>query len=552
MMGAGRYRVRRLVPGILPASIEGGLALASGVALTALSGWLVVAASLRPPILTLMTAIVGVRAFGMARPVLRYRERVRSHDAALSALAEERGRVYQRLVPLAPARLGRRGRGDLLAGVVDDLEDVTQAQVRVVVPLVSLVVAGCAAALIDALVFLPAVPVVLSSMVCAAVVGVVGWWLESRGQASVVAARASVATLSAVVVRVEAEVAAAGGQAWALRALDEAQQRLARAVSRQAWGRAVGVGLVPVVTVGHAVWMAAVVEPWLARGMSTPVAALLVLTPVALGEVIGGIPDAVGSLARARAAGRRLEGLLAMEPAVAGAEIIPEEGSEPARELPADGAPRILDAHGLTARWDSERPALAPTDLGVEPGQFVVVQGPSGSGKSTLLAVLARHLDPTGGSYLLEGRDALAEPPAVARRGLVLVDDEVHVFASTVRENLRLASPSATDRELLGALQTVGLGSWFQSLPGGLDELLGAGGRRLSGGERARFGLARAVLSERSVVLLDEPLAHLDPVTAQVVMEDLAKALSDRAVVLVSHHDEGVQHASGRVGLAAP
>ena len=180
------------------------------------------------------------------------------------------------------------------------------------------------------------------------------------------------------------------------------------------------------------------------------------------------------------------------------------------------------------------------------------MQGPSGSGKSTLLAVLARHLDPTGGSYLLEGRDALAEPPAVARRGLVLVDDEVHVFASTVRENLRLASPSATDRELLEALQTVGLESWFQSLPEGLDELLGAGGRRLSGGERARFGLARAVLSERSVVLLDEPLAHLDPVTAQVVMEDLAKALSDRAVVLVSHHDEGVQHASGRVVLAAP
>lgn len=539
-----RWRPRRLVPGIVPAAIIGGLALTSGVALTATSGWLITAASFRPQILTLLAVIVAVRAFGIARPVLRYVERVKSHDAALAALAEDRGRVYDRLIPLTPARLGARGRGDVLAGVVDDLDDVAYAQVRVVVPLVALAITGLAAMLIDALFLVPAVPVIASTIVATLLVGALDWWIEHRTQAEVVAARARVGDVAAMVTRDGAELAAIGAHAQAAAWLDDAQRRLVRAVRAQAWGRAVGVGLVPLVAAGHAVWMAFLVEPWVQLGFRTPLAALLVLTPIALGEVIGAIPDAVGSLARAQGASARLRRLVNQTPAAARSEEPPS-----AHPPEVGGSPQVA-ARGLSASWDSRRPALVDADLDAAPGEVVAVVGPNGSGKSTLLATLARHLDPTSGTYQLGDLDALAQTPADVRAHLAIVDDEVHVFASTLRENLRLARPDAGDEEIHEALRLAGLGPLVASFPDGLDERLGTGGRGVSGGERARLGIARALLSRRPVLLLDEPVAHLDHPTAVAVLADLTRASTDRAVVLVTHRPEGLDDATRVVTLS--
>ncbi|GMA41336.1 thiol reductant ABC exporter subunit CydC [Mobilicoccus caccae] len=537
------FRVPRLVPGIMPAAIIGGLALTSGVALTATSGWLIVAASFGPPILTLLAVIVSVRAFGLARPVLRYVERVKSHDAALAALAGERARVYDRLIPLTPARLGRRGRGDVLSGVVDDLDDVAYAQVRVVVPLVALVIAGLAAALIDAFFLVHAVPVIVSVVLVTLIVGALDWWIERRTQAEVVAARARVADLAAMVTRDGAELAAIGAEDRALAWLDEAQTRLTRAVRAESWGRAIGVGLVPLVAAGHAVWMVFVVMPWIEVGLPVALAALLVLTPIALGEVVGAIPDAVGALARAQGASERLSALLDQEPAAAHSDV----PADP--EGPSAGARPAVEVRALSATWDGGRPAVTDADLDVAPGEFVGVVGPNGSGKSTLLAALARHLDPTSGSYRLGDLDALAQPPAQVRTSLAIVDDEVHVFASTVRENLRLARPEASDEEIVRALRLAGLGPLLEAFPNGLDERLGTGGRGVSGGERARIGIARAILSARPVMLLDEPVAHLDHPTAVAVMSDLLEAAHGRSIVLVTHRPEGLDDATRVVSL---
>ena len=539
------WRPRRLVPGILSAAVVGGLALTSGVALTATSGWLITAASFRPQILTLLAVIVAVRAFGIARPVLRYVERVASHDAALAALAEDRGRVYDRLVPLTPARLGARGRGDVLTGVVDDLDDVAYAQVRVVVPFVALGITGLAAVLIDAVFLLPAVPVIVSTIVVTLLVGALDWWIEHRTQDAVVTARARVADVAATLARDGAELAAIGAHAGAATWLDEAQRGLSRAVRAQAWGRAVGVGLMPLVAVGHAVWMAFLVEPWVQVGFRTPLAALLVLTPIALGEVIGAIPDAVGSLARALGASARLRALLGQTPAAAHSDAPPNP------DAPGPGPHPTVNARGLAASWDGHRPALTGADLDVAPGEVVGIVGPNGSGKSTLLATLARHLDPTHGTYHLGEVDALAQTPADVRTHLAIVDDEVHVFASSLRENLRLARPDATDDEIHAALDLAGLGELVAGFPDGLDERLGSGGRGLSGGERARLGIARALLSERPVMLLDEPVAHLDHPTAVAVLGDLVTAARDRGVVLVTHRTEGLADATRVVALEA-
>ena len=197
-------------------------------------------------------------------------------------------------------------------------------------------------------------------------------------------------------------------------------------------------------------------------------------------------------------------------------------------------------------------PSWPPTDLRLEPGRHVAVVGPNGSGKSTLLAVLARALDPLAGRHTVDGTDVRRMAVADVRRDVAVVDDEPHVFATTVAENLRLARPGASDGALADALVRSGLGRWAADLPDGLGTRLGTGGRGLSGGERARLGVARAVLADRPVVLLDEPAAHLDHATATAVLDDVLDATGDRSVVMVSHRPEALERFDAVLDLSAP
>lgn len=551
----------RLVHGILPAAVVGGLALSCGVALTTTAGWLIVRAAERPQILTLLAAIVLVRAFGMARPALRYAERIRSHDAALDFLAEERARTYARLIPLTPARLGRRSRGDLLAAVVDDLDDIAYAQVRVVVPVVALLVTGLVTAFTAALFLLPAVPVVLSQVVCTLVVGWAEFHVERRAHRELVTARAEVARITGVVAGNSVELASIGADREALDRVDRAHEALGQAIRRQGRGRALGVAAVPLITVAHTCLMAVVVSSW-TPALAPSLAALLLLMPVALGEVVSGIPDAMGALARALSATARLDALLRQRPAVRtapadscradgphapdGPPRVPEvsgsarPGACLAAEPTAPARPPELALHAVTATWDARRTALRRLSHCFAPGRRVAIVGPNGSGKSTLLAILARHLDPDTGTYTMDGVDVTTMPPSAARDRLAVVDDEPHVFASTLRENLRFARPGAEDAALVAALRQAGLQDWYEALPDGLDTALGATGRGVSGGERARLAIARALLSERPVLLLDEPVAHLDHPLAVAVLADLWAATAERSVVLVAHRAEGV------------
>jgi ABC-type transport system involved in cytochrome bd biosynthesis fused ATPase/permease subunit len=272
--------------------------------------------------------------------------------------------------------------------------------------------------------------------------------------------------------------------------------------------------------------------------VTAPVKALLLLTPVAVSEAITPLVDAMRSLARARAAADRVDALLGLEPAVRDAT----------RATPRDhrghatGAPDIrLEA--VTASWTGARTDAGPVDLHVAPGTHLALMGPNGAGKSTLLALLARHLDPSGGRCTWDGADVTAVPADAVRSRVAVVDDEPHVFATTLRHNLRLAAPDATDADLLEALDRAGLGRLLAGLPDGLDTRLGAGGRGVSGGERARLGVARALASTRPVILLDEPVAHLDPPTARSVVTDLLGTDHhdiSRTIVMVTHRDEGL------------
>jgi len=526
----------------------GAAALASGVALTATSGWLIVRASERPVILTLLTAIVAVRTFGMARPVLRYWERLRSHDAALDDLAQARTAVYAALVPLTPARLPRRGRAAVLSGVVDDVTDRVEAQVRVTVPVVAVLFTGLGTATLCALVEPLAGVVVAALVLVAGGATVVAWRTESRGQVELGAARAEVTRVCELVAAQALELQAVGATAEAAGWVGHAHAEVARATRRQVLGRAGAAAALPVATMLATLACAAVA---VRTDRSAPVLALLVLAPFALAEVFTPLPDVARSWARARAASDRLEALLGATPAVADPCTDPDPDPDP----DPDGAPlHVPDLRlvGVSASWDGTRQSLAPTDLHLPPGHVLALTGPSGCGKSTVVAVLARHLDPASGSYLVDGADVRDLPLDAVRDLVALVDDDPHVFATSLRENLRLARPDADDQAVVQALRSAGLGSWFDALPEGLETVLGAGGRGVSGGERARLSIARALLSRRPVLLLDEPVAHLDHPTAVAVLEDLLAARQGRSVLVVSHRPEGLAGADGIMDLARP
>jgi ATP-binding cassette subfamily C protein CydC len=530
---------------ILGAGLLGGIATTSGIALTATSGWLIVRASERPAILMLLTAIVAVRAFGMARPVFRYWERLRSHDAALADLADRRTAAYARLIPLTPARLGRRGRADLLTGVVDDLTDVVDAQVRVTVPVLSALVASVLAGIVTATLS-PVAGLVIAAMAALATpVLALGWRLETRSQQTLLASRAEVARVTALVSGNAGELQAvgAGGQAQAW--LATAHADLSRAARHQSLGRAVAAGLLLLLTAAGTVAMTAAILPGVGTAISTPVAALLVLTPIALGDALSTLPDAMRALARSQASARRLRTLLDQRPAVRAAGVHPLETTP--------GMPPPISVSELTAAWSGNVPHVGPLDLRVEPGARLAITGPNGCGKSTLLAVLARQLDPTAGRYRLGDQDALAAELGQARAVFAVLDDEPHLFASTLRANLGLAAkPGAADPELVEALGRAGLGQWFAELGPGLDTIVGANGRGVSGGERARLGLARGLLSRRPVLLLDEPVAHLDHATAEAVLGDLTGSTTGQSVVMVTHRRDALAGFDQVIDLSRP
>lgn len=520
------------------ATLLGVLSTASGVALTATAAWLITRASEHPPVLVLMVAIVGVRTFGIARPVLRHAERLLSHDVALHELAARRTAVYAALVPLVPGALRVAGprRGDLLTSVVDDVDSLLDARLRVRQPVVTALAVGLLAVAL-AWWWAPQAGAVLALLV---VVGVLAGLLGRRGARGAEPAhlrhRARVSTLVEEVVTAAGELRQWQAAPEALAAVDAEGHALERAVRRSA--RAVATGHAAVrLSTGAAVVATAATVP--AGAVSPATLALLVLLPVALGEVLAPLADAGALSVRTDAARDRLDRLAALAPLV----------EDPTAPVPVSPGALVLD--GVSAGWGPE-PCLRDLDLVLRPGERLAVCGPSGSGKSTLASLLVRHLDPSTGAVLLGGRDVRESRLNDVRAHVGLASDDPHVFASSVCENVRLARPEATDAEVADVLGRARLGAWVESLPQGMHTLVGSAGLGVSGGERARIGVARALLADAPVLVLDEPTAHLDTATAREVADVLLADRPDRTVVWITHGTVGLDLVDGTVGLGRP
>ncbi|WP_121747992.1 thiol reductant ABC exporter subunit CydD [Streptomyces sp. E2N166] len=510
------------------------LALGSAVGLMATSGYLISRASEQPPVLYLMMAVTATRAFGIGRAVFRYAERLVSHDAVLRMLADTRVAVYRRLERLAPAGLRRSRRGDLLSRLVADVDALQDYWLRWLLPAASAVVVSAASVGFTAW-LLPEAGVVLVVGLLAAGVGVplVTGAVARRAERRLAPARGLLATRVTDLLTGTAELTVAGALPARGAQARRADGTLTRIASRAATATALGDGLTALIS-GLTVTGAALVGiQAVADGRLAGVAmAVVVLTPLAAFEAVLGLPLAVQYRQRVhRSAERVYEVLDASEPV---------REPETPRQAPASPFPVVLK--GLAARHaGQDRDALAGLDLTLAEGRRIAVVGPSGSGKTTLAQVLLRFLDADAGSYTLAGVDAYALAGDDVRRLVGLCAQDAHLFDSSVRENLLLARKDATEDELRDVLGRARLLEWADSLPDGLDTLVGEHGARLSGGQRQRLALARALLADFPVLVLDEPAEHLDLPTADALTGDLLAATEGRTTLLITHRLAGLE-----------
>lgn len=511
----------------------GTLASLFAVALSGLSGWLILRASEQPPILYLLTAIVGVRFFGIGRAVLRYCERLLLHDAVFASLTLLRGRLWESLSRRALSLRRLLQGGNVLGVVIDDVDTVRDLLPRVVLPPVTALAVAAAAVATSAWLVPVALPAVLAAAAASLVLAPAAALLADRMSARTEQRlRSGVLRRIAAALDARAELHANGAAAPVLDAIRAEDRAATRASQRSAWAEGLGQAITVAACSAAALACAALAAPQvLAGAVAAPAAAVVVLMQLALTEPFAAMTTAVRQFPALRAVLRRI-----------GESGVLEEGrGSQAPELTAPTPRQVgrpgIELAGLSAAWPGGAPVFTDLSAVAEPGRWLAVTGPSGAGKSTLLAVLLGFLPARQGRIGVTGRVAWCP-------------QEAHLFDSTIRGNLLLGRPeqpspgqaSDTDAEqdMRHALKAVGLDPLLKRLDQGLGTRIGPGGAFLSGGERQRLAVARTLMTQAEVILLDEPTAHLDAESGRALMADLRAGLRSRTVVLVTHNPDDI------------
>jgi ATP-binding cassette subfamily C protein CydC len=507
--------------------------IASSVGLLATSAYIIAFAALQPSIAELQIAIVGVRFFGITRGILRYLERLVSHNAAFRLLARLRLWFYQKLEPLAPARLIHYRSGDLLSRIVADVETLEQFFVRVLAPPM---VAVCIAVLMWFLVgaFDPRLAgIIIAFLALAGVVTPVLVKRLSLGTGrQMVGLRAALNTALVDGVQGCADLLAftrAKRHRAHISTLSRQYVQLQERMSRVGGLTSALTGLLMNLST---ITLLIVAIPLInAERIDGVYLALLILAAIASFEAVIPLPSTFQHLESQLAAAQRLYEIVDAHPSVIDpVEISPE---------PSDFSLTVRD---LRFRYEmDEGPALDGISFQLDQGLQLAVVGPSGAGKSTLINLLLRFWDYDSGQISLGGSELRTYRGEDLRRVISVVSQHTHLFNDTIRGNLLLANPGANEHDLVKAASQAQIHEFIQGLPHGYDTWIGEAGVRLSGGERQRIAIARALLKNTPILILDEPTANLDALTEREVVKSLYGLMEGRTTLIITHRLVGLE-----------
>ena len=574
------HELMEIDPRQLTSAVAAGAAtLASAFALAVVSGYLITKSWTMPPVLDLSVAVVSVRALGISRGVFRYFERLLTHDAALTGVARLRTNMYAGLASAPSALAGRLKRGDLLARIGDDAEDMANDVIRAVVPaLVALVMAVAILATIAPFSPIAALAMLVGLAFATIIAPFFAFKAALVAERELVEARSRLNTLSLFALD-NADVLRVKGQ-WnsTLADLEAAQEQFDAALDKAAVPSAFArsstqIAMIPAL-LGSILAAGAVYNLETTgllgglMGHTAGIIGVIILAPLSSFEAASVLPQAASQRARSIVAAERLHELdpgnapiasafdtragssvrdalrAATEDAQSAIEGRRAVGPASAEVAPAPArterpSPAVLSASGLTTGWSAEHPLAHGLELSFTPGSRTLVYGASGRGKSTLGLTLAGLLTPLSGRVLYGDTPLTSFSPAALASRVSFYAEDAHVFATSLRENVRVVRGDLTDAEIHHALDLAGLGAWVSGLASGLDTILGSGGEDVSGGERRRLLLARAIAHGAPVTILDEPTEHLNLDLAAELMDGIltpgAFFAADATVIVITH-----------------
>lgn len=515
------------------AAIVGALASLSAVALLGTSAYLIARAAEMPPVLTLTVAAVMVRAFAIGRAVFRYAERLMGHDAAFRGLTELRVRVYESLERITPIGLMRFTRGDLLARLGADVDSAMDLPLRVVLPWTQAGLVTLAS--VAFLFWIQPIGALIIGALALLLIALVPWLISvttKKAETRIAPARGVVVERSVLAIDAAPELVVLGATNAVTRSVASADESLISVTKREAYAVGIGTGASTLLQ-GTAVVAALVVGiPAVVNGEIAPVwLAVLALLPLALFEVLASVPTSAIALQRLHGS---VDRIAEVDSAATRASVERNRASDaPATEHFTGFAVTDLCAGWPQASGDN----LRNISLEVKPGQRIAIVGPSGSGKSTLVAVLMGFL-PYRGSALLNGIEIREQGSDAVCAQVGLLTQQAHIFDTTVGANVHIGSPhrEVDEAAIRSAFALTQLLTWVETLPDGINTEVGSFGTRMSGGERQRLALARLLIAQRDVLILDEPTEHLDAQTSREVERTIHQATNDHTTITVSHN----------------
>jgi ATP-binding cassette subfamily C protein CydC len=509
------------------AVLLGAGTMASNVGLLSAAAYLIAASALQFGLSQLTLPMFLVQIFGILRAVFRYTERLVSHNVTFKLLADLRVWLYGRLEPLSPARLLEYRSGDLLARIVKDIEELENIYLRVFSPII-VAMSVSALAFFALYIFDPLLAFVTLGFLALAGVGVpllVGALARRLGRRELdLRTELNIGIVDGI--QGVQDLLALGQASEHQRKVSDLDSKLGRAQRKMA---SIG-GLQNTLndlTMNLAMWTTLILAIPLVREGQIPAVYLAFLALLVLGsfEAVQPLGTAFQFLGRSLGAGERLFEVIDKEPLV----------SDPDEPLPPP-TDHTLEFDRVSFRYREDEPlVLEEISFTVEPGNRIAIVGPSGSGKSTIANLALRFWDPTRGGVRLGGHDLRDYAEEDLRHAVGIVVQDTYLFNDTMRNNLLLAKPGATEGEVESALARAQLTEFVSQLPRGLETHLGEQGLRLSGGERQRLAIARALLKDAPGLILDEPTANLDPTTERELLDAIYDLTPDHATLVITH-----------------